>query len=325
MPRLAWQPVFDAAPLAQADRYTMWRDADIAGLATRYDTVPHEPFTVAMDWLDLGTLGLGQARITAQDWDRSRAKVVADDFDHLVVNVRHVGGAQVDTGDRRVIAPTGSIMLADMARPMHHFSEASVSTGFALPRAVAERFLPSMERLHGLVVPPAQAALLVSHLATLREQAAHLPATAGPAVAQTVLDLLAMTVTASLGAAPADDEQHERGLLVQLRDTIERNLGSPSLNTARLSRELGVSRSTLFRLLREQGGVQGYIRERRLARVADTLRDGADRQTIATLAERWGFCDAAYLGRAFREAYGITPGDYRALHQSSSATRGPMR
>jgi len=35
---------------------------------------------------------------------------------------------------------------------------------------------------------------------------------------------------------------------------------------------------------------------------------------IAALAERWGFCDAAYLGRAFRETYGMTPGDYHAMH-----------
>ncbi|WP_295563303.1 helix-turn-helix domain-containing protein [uncultured Sphingomonas sp.] len=44
------------------------------------------------------------------------------------------------------------------------------------------------------------------------------------------------------------------------------------------------------------------------------MRREGGRGTIAALAERWGFCDAAYLGRAFRETYGMTPGDYHAMH-----------
>ena len=50
---------------------------------------------------------------------------------------------------------------------------------------------------------------------------------------------------------------------------------------------------------------------------AVACRDGEEsrvRLLGAMLAERWGFCDAAYLGRAFREVYGVTPGDYRAQH-----------
>ncbi len=311
---LHWHRAFATDGLAAGDCYAAWRDADIAGLSTRYETTPHEPFSVAMDWLDLGTLGIGSARITAQDWDRSRWKANHDHNDDLVVNVRHAGAAFVDVDGHRTVAPAGSIVLADMAAPMKHFSEASLSTGFALPRALAEQMLPQVRSLHGYVVAPDPAALLVSHLATIRASAGHLPVGSGPVIAQTILDLFAMTVTASMGAVPSDQGQHERALLVQLRAAIEDQLGSPSLNTARLSRMLGVSRSTLYRLLQDQGGVQAYIRTRRLARVAAALRDRGNRQTVANLADDWGFCDAAYLGRAFREMYGITPGDYRALH-----------
>ncbi|MCP3734590.1 helix-turn-helix domain-containing protein [Sphingomonas sp. RP10(2022)] len=316
---LGWASVFASDDLSERERYDAWRGTNVANLSTRYDTAPREPFAVEMKWLDLGTLGLGQARITAQDWTRSRLHAARDHSDDLVVNVRHVGAAYGDMDGRQAVAPAGSILLSDMARPQHHFSEASVSTGFSLPRAVAERFLPSVRGLHGHVVAPDQAALLVSHLAMLERQAAQLPAHCGPMVAQTVLDLLAVSVAASLGTVPVDADQHDRGLGVQLRAEIERNLGSPSLNTARLARTLGVSRSTLYRLLRDEGGVQAYIRTRRLDRIAETLRAPGDRRTIAALAERWGFCDAAYLGRAFREVYGVTPGDYRGLHASGDA------
>lgn len=316
-PHLAWSRLFDSDALPEPQRYGYWRDSDVGGYRKRFDTHPTEPFAATVDFLDLGTLTIGQSRFTAQDWIREPANIAADDCDDLVVNIRHRGGALGDMGGRTVVATAGSIVLADMAQVGRHASEASATSGFVLPRPVAERLFPSVRSLHGHVVAPAHAALLASHMTMIRHHAGHLPVSSGPALAQTILDLLAMSVAASLGGRPADADQNDRGLRHQLCDTIERQLGSPSLTTARLSRAMGVSRSTLYRLLQDEGGVQAYIRERRLARIADTLRDPRDRQTIAALAERWGFCDAAYLGRAFREAYGITPGDYRALHAAS--------
>lgn len=313
-PNLAWTRLFDSDSLPEADRYRCWRDSDIGGYAKRFDTRPVEPFAVTMDWIDLGTLSVGGSRFTAQDWSRERSMIAADDCDDIIVNIRHQGGALGDMNGRTVVAPAGSIVLADMAQVGRHASEASVTSGFVLPRALAEQTLPSVRSLHGHVIAPGQAALLVSHMAMIRQHAHQLPASSGPSLARTIVDLFTIAVCASLGNAPADVEQHERGLRHELRAVIEQHLGSPSLNTARLSRTLGVSRSTLYRLLQDEGGVQAYIRTRRLDRIAETLRSGGDRETIAALAERWGFCDAAYLGRAFREVYGLTPGDYRALH-----------
>ncbi|NIJ30760.1 AraC-like DNA-binding protein [Sphingomonas insulae] len=312
-PTLAWTRIFASDALPEGERYRCWRDADIAGYAKRFDTRPVEPFAVTMDRIDLGPLSVGGSQFSAQEWSRERSNIVADGCDHIVVNVRHRGAARGDMAGRIVAAPAGSIVLADMAQIGRHASEASVTSGFALPRAVAEQMLPSVRSLHGHVVAPEQAALLVSHMAMIRQHADRLPASSGPLLARTIVDLLTMAVCASVGGVPADGGQHERGLRHQLCAAIEQHLGSPSLNTVRLSRMIGVSRSTLYRLLQDEGGVQAYIRTRRLARVATALRDG-DRDTIAALAERWGFCDAAYLGRAFREVYGLTPGDYRALH-----------
>ena len=313
-PCLAWGRLFETDPLPESQRYDCWRDSPVGGYRHLFETRPTEPFAATVEWLDLGTLAIGHSRYTAQDWTRQRATIAADDCDNLVVNIRHRGAALGDMAGREVVAPLGSIVLADMVQVGHHASEASVTTGFVLPRALAEQMLPSVRSLHGHVVAPAHAALLVSHMAMIRQHAGHLPVSSGPMLARTILDLFTIAVTASLGGGPADAEQRDRGLRHQLCDAIERHLGSPTLNTARLSRMLGVSRSTLYRLLQDEGGVQAYIRERRLARVAETLRSGGGRETIAALAERWGFCDAAYLGRAFREVYGITPGDYRALH-----------
>lgn len=310
--RLGWRTLCDTSDAPVGDRYAMWRDANTYGLSEVYDTSPTEPFSVTSRRIDLGTLAVADVRITAQDWRRDASRL-RDDCDDLSVNIRHVGGGYGDMDGRGLVAPAGSMILTDMARTNLHRSEAAVCMGLRLPRTVAERYLPSVRDIHGHVVAPAHAALLRNHLITLREAAAHFPVSSGPAIAQTILDLFVTGVHASFGTTPANVEQHERALRVQLCDEIERQLGSPLLTVSRLSRTLGVSRSTLYRLLRDEGGVQAYIRTRRLARVADDLRRRDAHMTVATLAERWGFCDAAYLGRAFREAYGVTPGDYRAM------------
>ncbi len=94
---------------------------------------------------------------------------------------------------------------------------------------------------------------------------------------------------------------------------IEERLGSAMLTVANLCRWTGMSRSSLYRLFDRDGGVQAFIRTRRLARVAEELRD-REAGRVAEIAERWGFCDAAYLARVFREVHGVTPSAYRARH-----------
>jgi AraC family transcriptional regulator len=56
--------------------------------------------------------------------------------------------------------------------------------------------------------------------------------------------------------------------------------------------------------------VSGTIRRLRLLRAADRLANS--NLSIGTIAERAGYSGADSFGRAFREAYGKTPADYRA-------------
>lgn len=92
---------------------------------------------------------------------------------------------------------------------------------------------------------------------------------------------------------------------------IEERLGSAMLTVVKLCRWTGMSRSSLYRLFDADGGVQAYIRDRRLERVVAELRSPSAGR-VSDIAERWGFCDAAYLARVFREVHGMTPSAYRA-------------
>ncbi|MFF9019764.1 helix-turn-helix domain-containing protein [Streptomyces eurythermus] len=76
-------------------------------------------------------------------------------------------------------------------------------------------------------------------------------------------------------------------------------------------------------LFRQQGEtVAASIRRRRLERCRADLTDPRVRQRpISAAAARWGFLRPADFSRAFRAAYGVTPGELR-----QTALRGlPMR
>lgn len=107
----------------------------------------------------------------------------------------------------------------------------------------------------------------------------------------------------------------------RLRRHIEDNLNRTDLTASRLAREAGVSRSQLYRQFETTGGVDRYIRRRRLRRSLQALTDprSADLR-IADIAYDVGFSDEAHFSRLFRQAYGQSPRDTRA-----AARDGPSR
>lgn len=106
--------------------------------------------------------------------------------------------------------------------------------------------------------------------------------------------------------AQGDAEMVEAARLVDER-LLDPDLGAESLMTA-----LGLSRSSLYRAFRPVGGVQAYIRQRRLENARDVLaaRTGP-RPTVGEVAHSHGFASDSHFSRAFRKVFGYPPGSSR--------------
>ncbi|HEY9104973.1 AraC family transcriptional regulator [Chitinimonas sp.] len=101
----------------------------------------------------------------------------------------------------------------------------------------------------------------------------------------------------------------ERGAVRQVRDVLrERFADTPSLSE--LASQVGLSPWHLNRVFREQMGLppHAYVTQVRLARAKTLLRGPLP---MAELAAVLGFADQAHLGRQFKRAFGVTPGQYR--------------
>src|SRR5204862_6963557 len=89
-------------------------------------------------------------------------------------------------------------------------------------------------------------------------------------------------------------------------DQIEADPGS-ELRLATLAWHAGVSAGHLARSFRAAFGKSAgdYIRERRLRRAADLLRN--PKAKLADIASAVGFCDQAHFSRAFKAEFGLSP------------------
>jgi AraC-like DNA-binding protein len=103
------------------------------------------------------------------------------------------------------------------------------------------------------------------------------------------------------------------------RRCILRNLRSPQLGLNLLCHELGMSRSSLYRLLESEGGVDRYIQHHRMAESFAQLSDPSNTQPIVVIAYELGMLDPSSFSRAFRRQFGISPTDVREAARAGLA------
>ncbi|WP_447727014.1 helix-turn-helix domain-containing protein [Sphingomonas koreensis] len=296
-------------------RHDLWRSRP-SSFGRLFETRPHEAFETSSAYFALGGIQIGFSTFCSQTWTRTAAMARADGIDWLTVNVRFAGGARGDADCGDFTAANGSTIIVDLAQPGSHFSERSDSALLMIPRGLAESVLGPVRGLHGAAISPAGSALLRTHLRQLQRSVHDIPTSQGARIAGVLMDLLAVSLAMEGRPIAVSGEVQDGAVRRRALGAIDARLGSAQLSAASLARELGISRSTLYRLFSAEGGVNAYIRTRRLERVHQLLGQPMTSEPIAMLAERWGFCDAAHFGRLFREAYGMTPGDYRAMRRA---------
>lgn len=276
--------------------------------------VTGEPSSGQLEQIRLGAVDIFALTGTAQRVTRSAAAVRTVPADVVKVSLMTDGeGLFSQDGNDLRIGP-GEFAIYEMSRPYQ----------LALPDA--------RWRTVVLTVPPAALGLPRGVLAHASRQV-HRTSGAGRPL-YTVLDevgrmgpmspsarhRLGVAVTALLTAALADPELRapHPTLRDEIFDSMTAQLSDPDLSTAQLARRHHVSPRTLQRMFQSEArGVEGMIRDLRLDAVR---RDLVDPElaglTIADLAARWCVTDAAWLSRAFRARYGMSPSQYRRTAHS---------
>ncbi|MEU9175210.1 helix-turn-helix domain-containing protein [Streptomyces sp. NPDC048420] len=225
--------------------------------------------------------------------------------------------------DMHVLDPSRPVRLRLLGNPSVHLIGVDVpKAGFPLPAAWMDQLLT--RRLPGR---EGVGALLSGFLLQLTHDTSSFRPSDSPRLEAALLELLTALFAHHLDAdGNSVPNSARRALVLQIQTFIRQHLQDPRLTPPTIAAAHHISVSYLHRVFQGEGiTVSSWIREQRLANARRDLADPTLRSTpIHIIASRWGFPRAADFSRAFRNAHGISPKDYRD-HASTQLPPPPAR
>jgi AraC-like DNA-binding protein len=243
---------------------------------------------------------------------RSPDAIRRDQMDHWAITAWRDGSNRAEVGGQGCDMQHGHIYLYGLHVPGQWQRSTADWNMLFIPRdalpELAGAFDAEIGRSHQLPLGP----LLWSHIDQLDRALDRADAAQGVELAAATIALLRAALggrEAREAARPVLGETLRRRVLRLIRA----NLASARLTPTRLAALAGLSRTRLYALFEEDGGVARAIQRERLRAVRRALADPMERRPISVLAEAHGMPDASVFTRAFRREMGLTPGDYRAM------------
>ncbi|MET7754295.1 helix-turn-helix domain-containing protein [Streptomyces sp. NPDC005389] len=276
-------------------------------------------FRASMTDLDLGTVRLSAVSCSPVLSRRTPTHVRRADPEHLQLALVTQGEVWMSQhGNESVVA--GGLVLTDTSRPSEGACTARQieSVVLQIPRQTLALRPDRVNRLlaRNLAADAGSGAILADFLKALHSRGPQCRPEELRAMGSVALDLATAFLARQLGdpeEAPAEARAQET--LQRIHRFIESNLGDPGLTPELIADRHNMSVRGLYRLFGDQPRtVAAHIRQSRLEHAhADLARGELSGQPVQTIAARWGFSSATGFSRAFREAYGMTPVEHRAL------------
>lgn len=303
--------VFDTRYLPRSQQFEAWKQ----WYGRVFDTVPLRPELQGFEAKHLTWRldGFAFSRVTAPGVSgrRSRMLIHRDSIDHWVITLTKRGTHKVLAGDIVAEPAPGVPLVQSLADPMESERSDYDRVQLYLGRDDFREIAAVMDAARDVPLDSPNGRLLAEYLLLLERS---LP-TLEQGAAQGLKDALRAMVAACI--KPTADRIVEAATPIRasrlelVRRAVERRLRVSALDAAMLCKEVGMSRSQLYRLLDGEGGVARYIQSKRLVAAYEELRDGENPKPISAIAFELCFPDASSFSRMFRRQFGISPSDVR--------------
>lgn len=309
---------FSTDGMAGGRRIEFWNEVVCNTFTPLTVNAPSEEFQGRMRHLELADIRLAVADSTPALVTHSRAQVSRCQDAYFMLHLQLSGQSFNQQTGREVTLSPGSLTLFDSTRPYSvAFSHPTSILVARIPRSLMREYVTCPE---ALTLLPLSASSPTVELAARfmrdlwRKAAAVSSQPAARHLNQGLMNLIAAAY-ASTGGAKVEGSPHAAVVRIRLLEHIEANLRNPDLTPATIARMGHVSTRYLHLLFKQQGeSVRRYVQRRRLEECARILRDRSrDSKSVTDIACEQGFNSTSQFCRAFREHYGVTPTDYRAL------------
>lgn len=219
------------------------------------------------------------------------------------------GQADIEQDARQVKLQTGDMTLIDASRPCSIlWQQTSRQVSLLLPRQLLENQLRgsgiSVATRLDKSLPMVQLSQRLLHESMSSPQ---LSASESEAALDAMVCLL-RPMLHQREVAPSRREKQFQKIMTLIDDAIQEEHLRPEW----LADETGMSVRSLYRLFADKGLVVAqYIKNRRLDLCAQALQRAPDDEKLAGIGYRWGFSDHSHFSTAFKQRFGISPGEYR--------------
>ncbi len=150
-------------------------------------------------------------------------------------------------------------------------------------------------------------ALLAAFMKQLARELPQIPQDQAHGLALATRALVEACLAPLADTSEASDPPSASTMVEKVRLVVRQNMSSPEFGPRQLVRLLGISRSKLYRLLNQAGGVASFINRERLAEAHRRLAMRSDSVSIHVIGSSVGFPDHSSFSRAFRRAFGYSP------------------
>lgn len=319
----AASPIAAASPLAAAfefstldlpaeEQFAAWRQnlAPMVNLADPDD--PLSGFVGSQIVWDLGGLAFAHVKSDGLRYTSLAARFQRNPIDHWLLSLMLDGRCQTAAPRGTFDCNPGSVQVHSLGKSYSGSHTAAEILVLIVPRDFCRSMVHVLDAAEFSTVGSGMGNLLADYMISLVRQLPTLDVANVPKLAEATRVMIHACVAPSADKLEQAQAPITAALLERAKRFVQANLFNPDLGSATMQRELGLSRSRLYRLFEPSGGVANYIRHRRLLDAHGALADFSNPRRIVDIGEQYGFNNAAEFSRAFRREFRYTPSEVRA-------------
>ena len=251
---------------------------------------------------------------------RTKTLIRRDPTDHWVITIGKRAATGLMLANDQMSVPAGVPFILSLGDFSANQRDLDSRLQLNIARDKFGAIAPALDAARGRAVSTPLGGMLAEYIRLLERQLPNLTDEDARSLPHAVAAMVAACVAPSADRMTTAHGQISATLKDKARRCILQNLRSHNLGPNMLCRELGMSRSSVYRLLEAEGGVARYIQRHRLAESFAQLSDPSNTKPIFAIAGELGMLDPPSFSRAFRQQFGMSPTDVREAARAGLAT-----
>ena len=304
--------IFATQALDLRDQFEAWREWHQPVLNFLQEQPTRYGFPAEVRVWKLGGLAMSRTSVPPVRVARTKSNLRHDPVDHWVISYCIRGAHLTNTAGTEIEVPAAVPFLCSLGQEFLHERTHIDRVQFLVARDGFGDIAPLLDAACVSVLDTPLGHLLGDYMLALER---HLPAVTEaefPRLTNAVGAMVAAAVAPSPERMTVAKRHVDLGRKERVRQVVRRHLRTPTLGSKNLSRLVGMSRSSLYRLFEDSGGVARCIQRERLLGARAILSDPANTLSISAIAENFCFADASSFSRTFKREFGHTPSEVRS-------------